>query len=105
MLRHTTRTTRAIATELVDRLDVTTLGRCRRPPSWPSTTWARSASAWPGPIAADAYAASRAPGSFILIDEATNDTVGAGLLHTPADRDDPIDVANPAEVSAARTVG
>ncbi len=32
------------------------------------------------PLAFDAYADNRATGSFILIDEATNDTVGAGMI-------------------------
>jgi sulfate adenylyltransferase subunit 1 (EFTu-like GTPase family) len=32
------------------------------------------------PLAADAYADSRATGAFILIDEATNDTVAAGMV-------------------------
>jgi sulfate adenylyltransferase large subunit len=33
-----------------------------------------------GDIAADAYAASHATGAFILVDEATNDTVAAGMV-------------------------
>jgi sulfate adenylyltransferase subunit 1 (EFTu-like GTPase family) len=32
------------------------------------------------PVAFDAYADNRATGAFILIDEATNDTVGAGMI-------------------------
>jgi sulfate adenylyltransferase subunit 1 (EFTu-like GTPase family) len=32
------------------------------------------------PIAADPYAANRATGSFILIDEATHHTVAAGMI-------------------------
>ena len=32
------------------------------------------------PIAADSYADNRTTGSFILIDDATNDTVGAGMV-------------------------
>ena len=32
------------------------------------------------PLAADAYADNRTTGSFILIDEASNDTVGAGMV-------------------------
>ena len=35
------------------------------------------------PIAYDAYADCRATGGFILIDEATHQTVGAGLIHGP----------------------
>ena len=32
------------------------------------------------PLAVDPYARNRATGAFILIDEATNDTVGAGMV-------------------------
>ena len=32
------------------------------------------------PIAADPYAENRATGAFIVVDEATNDTVGAGMI-------------------------
>ena len=33
-----------------------------------------------GPLAVDPYAENRETGAFILIDEATNDTVGAGMI-------------------------
>ena len=32
------------------------------------------------PLVIDSYARNRATGSFILIDEATNNTVGAGMI-------------------------
>jgi sulfate adenylyltransferase subunit 1 (EFTu-like GTPase family) len=32
------------------------------------------------PLAFDAYASNRRTGSFILIDESSNETVGAGLI-------------------------
>lgn len=32
------------------------------------------------PLAADAYETNRATGAFIVIDEATNNTVGAGMV-------------------------
>ena len=32
------------------------------------------------PLVVDAYEANRATGAFILVDEATNETVGAGML-------------------------
>ena len=34
------------------------------------------------PLAVDPYAENRETGAFILIDEATNDTVGAGMILT-----------------------
>ncbi len=36
------------------------------------------------PLAFDPYADNRRTGSFILIDEATNETVGAGMVATAA---------------------
>ena len=38
-----------------------------------------------GEIAADAYAQCHATGAFILVDEATNDTVAAGMVLEPLD--------------------
>jgi len=35
------------------------------------------------PLMADEYRLNRATGSFILIDETTNDTVGAGMIVDP----------------------
>jgi sulfate adenylyltransferase subunit 1 (EFTu-like GTPase family) len=35
------------------------------------------------PIVADPYARNRAGGALVLIDEATNDTVGAGMVRAP----------------------
>ena len=32
------------------------------------------------PIFADPYAENRATGAFVVVDEATNDTVGAGMI-------------------------
>ena len=35
-----------------------------------------------GPLVVDAYAANRFTGSFVLIDEATNATLGAGMVRS-----------------------
>ena len=80
MLQHTTRTTKAIATELIDRLDVVTLAREPEPAELAMNDLGTVRLTLAGPVAADAYATNRASGSFILLDEATNDTVGAGLI-------------------------
>jgi len=34
------------------------------------------------PLVVDPYSRNRTTGSFILIDEATNDTVGAGMIRS-----------------------
>jgi bifunctional enzyme CysN/CysC len=79
LLKHTTRTVRAKIDAITDRLDVTTLER------EPATELELNAIGrvrlrTGAEVMADPYALSRATGAFILIDEATNDTVGAGLV-------------------------
>ena len=53
--------------------------RCRRTASR-STTSRGSGSASPGPLLVDPYAVNRQTGAFVLVDEATNETVGAGMV-------------------------
>jgi sulfate adenylyltransferase large subunit len=78
-IKHTTRNARAIISELEYRVDINTLehlpaeqlelneiGRLRL----------RSSS----PLMVDRYRRNRTTGSFILVDEATNDTVAAGMI-------------------------
>ena len=71
--------TRRARADGVDR-STSTRSRTCQPTGWSSTTSAASACACPGPLLVDPYAANRATGAFILIDEATNDTVGAGMV-------------------------
>jgi sulfate adenylyltransferase large subunit len=82
LLQHTTRTTKAIAADLVDRVDVVTLERRPSPACLDMNDLGTVRLALAGPIAADEYAVNRASGSFILLDEATNDTVGAGMIRS-----------------------
>jgi sulfate adenylyltransferase subunit 1 (EFTu-like GTPase family) len=80
LMQHTTRTTKAIVTELVDRLDVVSLDRQPQPPRLEMNDLGTARLTLAGPVAADTYDVNRASGSFILLDEATNDTVAAGLI-------------------------
>jgi bifunctional enzyme CysN/CysC len=79
VIKHTTRSARAVVAELEHRVDVNTLehvptdqlglndiGRVRL----------RTSTA----LMLDSYARNRTTGSFILIDEATNDTVAGGMV-------------------------
>jgi sulfate adenylyltransferase subunit 1 (EFTu-like GTPase family) len=79
VLKHTTRSARAVVAELQHRVDVNTLdhvpadqlglneiGRLRLRASTP--------------LMLDSYARNRTTGSFILIDESTNDTVAGGMV-------------------------
>jgi sulfate adenylyltransferase subunit 1 (EFTu-like GTPase family) len=79
LLKHTTRTVRAKLDAIEHRLDVTTLER------EPATELELNAIGrvrlrTGSDVMPDPYARSRATGAFILIDEATNDTVGAGMV-------------------------
>ena len=79
LLKHTTRTVRARLDAIEDRLDVTTLERAPAQ-ELELNAIGRVRLRLGGELAADPYAISRATGAFILIDEATNDTVGAGMV-------------------------
>ena len=78
-IKHTTRTARAIVEELEHRVDVNTLEH-------EPADRARAQRDRPRPAALQLAAdgrplpRNRTTGSFILIDEATNDTVGAGMV-------------------------
>ena len=79
LLKHTTNTVRAKLDAIVDRLDVTTL---RREPAdeLELNAIGRVRLRTGAAVMADPYALNRSTGAFILIDEATNDTVGAGMV-------------------------
>jgi sulfate adenylyltransferase large subunit len=79
VIKHTTRSVRAVVADLEHRVDVNTLehvpadqlglneiGRLRLRTS--------------SPLMLDSYARNRTTGSFILVDEATNDTVAGGMV-------------------------
>lgn len=79
VLRHTTREVRARIKRIAYRLDLNRLEResavqlDMNDIACVSLTLAQ-------PICPDPYALNRATGAFILIDESTNDTVGAGMI-------------------------
>ncbi len=79
LLKHTTRTVRAKLDAIEHRLDVTTLGR-EPAAELELNAIGRVRLRTGAEVMADPYALSRATGAFILIDEATNDTVGAGMV-------------------------
>jgi bifunctional enzyme CysN/CysC len=79
-IKHATHTARAIVEALEDRVELTTLGREAGPAELALNDIGRVRLRTSKPLAFDPYARNRATGSFILIDEATNDTVGAGMI-------------------------
>jgi sulfate adenylyltransferase subunit 1 len=80
-IKHTTRTARAKVGELHSRLDVDTLRRDELATELRVNDIGRITLRTTAPLFHDPYHRNRTTGSFILIDEATNDTVAAGMLH------------------------
>ena len=80
LIKHAAHTVAAMVDELVDRVDVHTLDREDAPPELALNDIGRVRLRTARPVAFDAYARNRATGSFIVIDEATNETVGAGMI-------------------------
>ena len=79
-LKHTTRNVRALVKDLQYRLDVNTLHRDDEADELGLNEIGRVRLRTTLPLLADPYARNRITGGFILIDEATNRTVGAGML-------------------------
>jgi sulfate adenylyltransferase large subunit len=82
-LKHTTRWTRAIVTELKFRFDINTGEQDATATSLPLNGLGRIALRTTSPIVYDPYEQNRTTGSFILVDETTNATVAAGMLLAP----------------------
>jgi sulfate adenylyltransferase subunit 1 (EFTu-like GTPase family) len=78
-LKHTTRSVRAIVDELEYKVDVNTLEHLDAP-ELSLNEIGRVKLRLSAPVMVDRYRRNRTTGSFILIDEATNDTVAAGML-------------------------
>jgi sulfate adenylyltransferase large subunit len=79
-IKHTTRTVRAIVDEIVSVVDIHTLQDQPAPERLELNDIAVVRLRLSEPLAVDPYAVSRETGAFILIDEATNDTVAAGMV-------------------------
>jgi bifunctional enzyme CysN/CysC len=80
VLKHTTRSVRALVTDVRYRLDVNTLHRDEAAGALGLNDIGRVALRTTAPVMLDAYRRNRTTGSFILIDEATNTTAGAGMV-------------------------
>ncbi len=80
VIKHTTRSATAIVEELGDHLDVHTLERAAAPQELALNDIGAVRLRTSAPLAFDPYRVNRRTGSFILIDETTNETVGAGMV-------------------------
>src|SRR3954452_16115886 len=94
-LKHTTRTVRATVQEIHERTDPHTLEAEADPAALALNDIGRVTLRTSSRVLADPYAVNRVTGAFILIDEHTNDTVGAAMVregreleHTTPERRD-----------------
>jgi bifunctional enzyme CysN/CysC len=79
-IKHTTRSARARVQALRYRIDIDTLHRDKTATELELNDIGRLALRTSVPLVVDEYRRNRATGGFILIDEGTNDTVGAGTI-------------------------
>jgi bifunctional enzyme CysN/CysC len=80
VLKHTSRTVRALVKSVRYRLDVNTLHRQEGAGELGLNDMGRIVLRTTAPLFADEYRRNRTTGGFILIDEATNATVAAGMV-------------------------
>ncbi len=84
-LKHGTATVRAVIDDVVDRLDLAegarvAAGGGERPAGLSLNDIGRVRLRVSRPLPVEAYAANRVTGAFVLLDESTHDTVGAGMV-------------------------
>ncbi|TNY37226.1 sulfate adenylyltransferase subunit 1 [Thermomonospora catenispora] len=80
IIKHTTRTARAMVKDVHYRLDVNTLHRDERADGLGLNEIGRITLRVTQPLFVDDYSRNRLTGGFILIDEATHGTVAAGMI-------------------------
>jgi sulfate adenylyltransferase large subunit len=79
-VKQTTRSVRAVADELVSRVDVHTLEDVPAPETLELNDIGVVRLRLAEPLCVDPYGENRTTGAFVLIDETTNETVGAGMV-------------------------
>jgi bifunctional enzyme CysN/CysC len=84
-IKHTTRWGRALVKDLQYRLDVNTLHRDEQAQALTLNEIGRVRLRTTVPLFFDEYRRNRTTGSFILVDEVTNNTVGAGMILGPTE--------------------
>jgi sulfate adenylyltransferase subunit 1 (EFTu-like GTPase family) len=80
LLKHLTHTSDVVVDELIDLVDVHTLARGPAPAELALNDIGRVRLRTRRPLLADPYARNRSTGAFILIDDATNETVAGGMV-------------------------
>jgi bifunctional enzyme CysN/CysC len=84
-IKHTTRWGRTVVKDLQYRLDVNTLHRDEAAPGLTLNEIGRVRLRTTVPLFFDEYRRNRTTGSFILVDEVANTTVGAGMILGPTE--------------------
>ena len=79
-IQHTSQIARCIVKEIRYKLDVNTLHRNEENTTIQMNDIARIVIRTTKPLFIDAYRRNRTTGSIILIDEGTNNTIGAGMV-------------------------
>jgi sulfate adenylyltransferase subunit 1 len=79
-IQHTTKNARAILKAITYKLDINTLQRVENQQDLQANDLARVTLRITAPIFYDSYRKNRVTGSFILIDEGSNNTVAAGMI-------------------------
>lgn len=79
-IKHTTRSVRGLVKDIQYELDINNLQRSLSPSALGLNSIGRATLRTTLPLMVDPYRRNRQTGSFIIIDEATNRTVGAGFI-------------------------
>ncbi|KAB1067864.1 sulfate adenylyltransferase [Tamlana haliotis] len=79
-IRHTSNDQKAMIKEVIHKIDIKTLGRITDDSPLKMNEISKVKIRTTKPLMADSYRENRATGSFILIDDTTNDTVAAGMI-------------------------
>lgn len=80
ILRHTTREVRCMVKEVLYKIDITTLRRLEHEKQFGMNDIGRVHLRTTMPLFYDSYRRNRNTGSLIIVDEGTNETVGAGMI-------------------------
>ncbi|HWR27860.1 MAG TPA: GTP-binding protein [Candidatus Thermoplasmatota archaeon] len=84
IIRHTTRETKGIVKEIQYKIDINTLHRIPEVTSLGLNEIGRITIRTAQSLFFDSYQHNRITGSIILIDETTNETIGAGMIREPS---------------------
>jgi GTPases - Sulfate adenylate transferase subunit 1 len=80
LIKHAASTVKVMVSALLQRMDINTMEQISSPPELKMNEIGRVSLKLLKPIACDPYRDNRATGAFIVIDDFTNQTVGAGMI-------------------------